>query len=238
MSKNSQSRPSPRIPNSFAQEQQAGGSPASRSRLTGGYMTYAIVGFGAIGQALARTFARKGIKVMVASTRPPEALAPLARGIGPTVVPTSLQDALEADVVFLAVPFSQHDEVAKRRPSWQGKIVVDVTNAFGVPVEELGGLPSSAAVARGLPGALLVKGFNHLAAKTLGADPDVNGGRRVVFLSSDDEQAAAQVKALAEELGFAPVWLGKLAEGGTLVQAHGQTWAPLIFQDLVKFDNK
>ncbi len=200
-------------------------------------MIYAIIGFGAVGQALARMFARKGIKVMVASTRPPEALAPQAREIGPTVVPTSLQDALEADFVLLAVPFSQHPEVAKSRPSWQGKIVVDVTNAYGVPVEELVGLPSSAAVARGLPGARLVKGFNHLAAKTLGADPDVKGGRRVVFLSSDDEQAADRVKALAEELGFAPVWLGKLAEGGALVQARGRTWAPLIFQDLVKFDN-
>lgn len=201
-------------------------------------MTYAIIGFGTIGQALARTFARKGLEVLVAGRRPPETLAPLAREIGLTVVPTSLQDALKADIVFLAVPFFQHAEVAQARSSWQGQIVVDVTNAFGVPVEQLDGLPSSAAVARGLPGARLVKGFNHLGAKTLGADPDVNGGKRVVFLSSDDEDAAAPVKALAEELGFAPVWLGKLAEGGALVQARGQTWAPLIFQDLVKFADK
>lgn len=200
-------------------------------------MTYAIVGFGAVGQALARMFARKGMEVLVASTRPPQALAPLAREIGPTVVPTSLQDALQADIVFLAVPFPKHHEVARARPSWQGKIVVDVTNAYGVPVEELGGLPSSGAVALTLPGARLVKGFNHLGAKTLGADPAVKGGRRVVFLSSDDEAAGTQVKTLAEQLGFAPVWLGKLAEGGALVQARGQTWAPLIFQDLFKFDN-
>jgi hypothetical protein len=42
------------------------------------------------------------------------------------------------------------------------------------------------------------------------------------------------VAALAEKLGFAPVKLGKLAEGGLLVQARGNTWAPLIFQDLFK----
>ena len=201
-------------------------------------MTYAIVGFGSVGQALARTFARKGMKVLVASRRSPEALAPQAQEIGPTIVPASLEDALEADTVFLAVPFSRHGEVARARPSWQGKTVVDVTNAFGVPVEDLDDLPSSAAVARGLPGARLVKGFNHLAAKTLGSDPHVKGGRRVVFLSSDDEDAAAPVKALAEELGFAPVWLGKLAEGGALVQARGQAWAPLIFQDFIKVDSE
>ena len=49
-------------------------------------MSYAIVGFGKIGQALAHAFARKNIEVTVASRRPPEALAPEARAIGPTVV--------------------------------------------------------------------------------------------------------------------------------------------------------
>lgn len=198
-------------------------------------MSYAIIGFGSIGQALARAFARKGIEVAVASRRPADALAPAAAAIGTGVIPASLEDALEADIIFLAVPFAQHAEVARARMSWEGKLIVDVTNAFGVPVEELGGLPSSAAVARGLPGARLVKGFNHLAAKVLDSDPAVNGGRRVVFLSSDDAEAAEPVKALAEQLGFAPVWLGDLAEGGALVQARDRSWGPLIFHDLVKF---
>jgi hypothetical protein len=43
------------------------------------------------------------------------------------------------------------------------------------------------------------------------------------------------VAALIEQLGFAPVQLGKLAEGGLLVQARGKSWAQLIFQDFVKF---
>jgi predicted dinucleotide-binding enzyme len=76
-------------------------------------MSYAIVGFGKIGQALAYAFARKNIKVAVASRRPPEALAPQARAIGPTVVAKSLRDALEADTIILAVPFGEHREVAK-----------------------------------------------------------------------------------------------------------------------------
>lgn len=68
-------------------------------------MSYAIVGFGKIGQALAHAFARKGINVTVASRRSPEELAPQARAIGPTVVAKSLQDALEADTIILAIPF-------------------------------------------------------------------------------------------------------------------------------------
>ena len=197
-------------------------------------MSYAIVGFGAVGQALARAFARKNIDVTVASRRPPEALAPQARAIGPRVIAKSLRDALEADTVILAIPFWEHREVAKALPGWEGKTVIDATNAFGVLPEELGGLPSSAVIAKAFTGARFVKGFNHLVAATLAADPIVEGGHRVAFLSSDDEDATAPVAALAKQLGFAPVKLGKLNGGGALVQARGRTWGQLIFQDLFK----
>ncbi|HYZ33344.1 MAG TPA: NAD(P)-binding domain-containing protein, partial [Crenalkalicoccus sp.] len=154
--------------------------------------------------------------------------------IGPTVVAKSLQNAVEADTIILAIPFREHREVAKALPSWEGKTVIDVTNAFGVPLEELDGLPSSAVIAKAFTGAKFVKGFNHLIAATLAADPIVEGGHRVVFLSSDDEEATAPVAALAKQLGFAPVKLGKLNEGGALVHARGRTWGQLIFQDLFK----
>jgi len=198
-------------------------------------MSSAIIGFGAVGQALARAFARKNIQVSVASRRPPEAIAPQAKAIGPTVTASSLQDALKAQIVILAVPFGLQNELAKAA-DWQGKIVIDATNAYGVAPDELGGLPSSVVNAQALVGSRLVKAFNHLPARTLAQDPDVKGGRRVTFLSSDHDDAASQVAALVEQLGFAPVKLGRLAEGGLLVQARESTWAQLIFQDLVKFD--
>ncbi len=196
-------------------------------------MSCAIIGFGAVGQALARAFARNNMEVAVASRRPPQALASQAQAIGSRVVPKTMQEAVEADTIILAVPFWEHREVAKALASWQGKTIVDAMNALA-PVEDLSGLPSSAFAAKAFPGARFVKGFNHLPAGTLGTDPKVEGGRRVVFLSSDDKDAAARVAALAERLGFAPVNLGRIDEGGTLVQARGKEWAPLIFQDLFK----
>ena len=199
-------------------------------------MSYAIIGFGNIGQALARAFARNGIDVAVATTRAPESFASAAAAIGPGIVPTTLAQALEADIVFLAVRFASHLEVAKALPTWQGKTIVDVTNAYGVAPEELGGQPSSSVVARAFAGGRLVKGFNHLAAAVLAQDPAVHGGRRVVFLASDDDDAAAEVGALAERLGFAPIKLGGLAQGGLLVQARGKSWGHLIFKDLTTFD--
>ena len=106
-------------------------------------MSYAIVGFGAVGQALARSFARKEIDVAVASTRAAKALALLAKAIGPTIAPKSLEESLEAEIVFLAVPFWSHRDVARAAASWEGKIVIDVTNAYGIAPEELDDLPSS-----------------------------------------------------------------------------------------------
>ncbi len=199
-------------------------------------MSYAIIGFGKIGQALAKAFARKGLELSVATTRDPEGFAADAAAIGPTIIPQTLAEAVKADIVFLAVRFQSHRDVAKALPTWKGKTIIDVTNAYGVPPEELGGQPSSRAVAQAFAGGRLVKGFNHLGAAVLAQDPAVHGGRRVVFLASDDDAAASEIGALAETLGFSPIKLGGLSEGGLLVQARGNSWGQLIFKDLVKFD--
>jgi predicted dinucleotide-binding enzyme len=197
-------------------------------------MSYTIVGFGKIGQALAHAFARKNMDVTVASRRSPADLQAQARAIGPKVVAKSLDEALKADTIFLAVPFGEHRAVAKALSSWEGKTIIDAMNSFPLPLEELDGLPSSAFVAKSFPSAKLVKGFNHLGAAKLATNPEVEGGYRVVFLSSDDDDAVAPVAELAKQLGFAPVKLGKLNEGGWLVHARGNTWGHLIFQDVFK----
>ncbi|WP_175833216.1 NADPH-dependent F420 reductase [Burkholderia cenocepacia] len=198
-------------------------------------MRYAIIGFGKIGHALARAFARNGIEVAVATTRDPQSFTADAAAIGPTIIPTTLAEAVKADVIFLAVRFESHPAVAKALADWNGKTVIDAMNTQA-PLDELDGLPSSAFVAKAFTGARLVKGFNHLAAGILGQDPAVHGGRRVVFLASDDDEAAAEVGTLAEQLGFAPIQLGGLSEGGWLVHARGKNWGRLIFKDLVRFD--
>ena len=199
-------------------------------------VSYAIVGFGKIGQALAKAFARNGIEVSVATTRDPGSFAADAAAIGPKIIPKTLAEAVKAVIIFLAVRFESHPDVAKALPTWKGKTIIDVTNAYGVPPEKLGGQPSSKVVAQAFTGARLVKGFNHVVAAVLDQDPAVHGGRRVVFLASDDDAAAEEIGALAENLGFAPIKLGGLSEGGLLVQARGNSWGRLIFRDLVKFD--
>lgn len=198
-------------------------------------MSYAIIGFGKIGQALAQAFGRSTIEVAVASRGSPEALAPRAQAISPHIVAQSLPDALKADTIFLAIRSESHPDLARALPSWEGKTLVDATNSQA-PLEQMGGLLSSAFVERLYAGAKVVKGFNHLGATALAMDPVGVGGHRVVFLASDDEAAGASVAALARRLGFAPVHLGRFDEGGALVHARGSAWGPLIFQDMFKQD--
>ena len=175
----------------------------------------------------------------VATTRAPESFASDAAAIGPGIKSKTLKEAIKADVIFLAVRFEQHPDVAKALPDWKGKTIVDVTNGYGMSSEKLGGQLSSAkAVAKAFAGGRLVKGFNHLGATVLGQDPAVHGGRRVVFLASDDDDAAKDIGVLAKSLGFAPIELGGLSEGGMLVQDYGSTWGRLIFKDLVQFEKK
>ncbi len=197
-------------------------------------MKYAIIGSGKIGTALARAFAGKNIEVGIANSRGPETLSSFAEELGPGVVPQSIQDAYEAEMIFLAVPFPAHKDVAKQFEKWNGKIVVDLTNALHVAPEELGGLLSSEVVSQAFVGARLVKAFNHLPAEQLGTNPSLPGQRQVVFVSSNDADASASVASVATQLGFAPVELGKLDKGGAPLHVLGGRPGGLLFQNLVK----
>lgn len=195
-------------------------------------MTYPIIGFGSIGQALAKAFARNGIDVAVATTRDPDSFAADAAAIGPTIIPKpSWKPSRRTSSFSLFV--SRGPDVGQALPSWQGKTVVDAMNS-NLPLEEMNGLLSSVFVTQAFSGAKLVKGWNHLLAATLATDPVVEGGHRVVFLSSNEADAIPPVAALAKRLGFAPVDLGRLDEGGALVHARGRIWGQLIFKDLFK----
>jgi 8-hydroxy-5-deazaflavin:NADPH oxidoreductase len=200
-------------------------------------MSYSIIGTGTVGKTLAAFFAKAGIAVALANTRGAETVEPVAKELGGNVVAKSLDDALEADVIFFAVGFLNFKDVGSAKPDWTGKIVVDVTNAFLLPQEvqdkELRGRLSSEVNAERVPGAKLVKAFNQLPVQVL-SSPVPNGGKRVVFISSDYEDASAEVVSLAEKLGFAPIEVGKIGEGGRLIQARNA----LVFQNLIKFEMK
>lgn len=197
-------------------------------------MKYAIIGSGKIGTALARIFACKNVEVAIANSRGPETLASLTKELGPSVQPVSIEEAHRAEMIFLAVPFTSHKEVAEESGDWSGKIIVDLTNALHVPPQSLGGRLSSEIVADAFVGARLVKAFNHLPAAQLGTNPSSPGQRQAIFVSGNDADANATVAALIDRLGLAPVDLGRLDQGGVPLHAVNGRPGGLLFQKLEK----
>jgi hypothetical protein len=198
-------------------------------------MKYAIIGSGAIGTALATQFSRKNIEVSVANSRGPDSLGELQSRLGRCIKPVTTQEAAQADIAILAVPFGTVAEVVKAFGSSRPRIVIDATNAIdflSFTPTDLGGRPSSAVVGETVAGSLLVKAFNTLPAKVLEAAPIEAGLRRTIFVSGDDAEACKAASSLIEALDFFPLYLGKLAEGGRLQEFGG----PLTLQNLLKKD--
>lgn len=193
-------------------------------------MTFSIIGSGNVGSALARQFARNNIPVGIANTRGPDSIAKLESELGGAVTAMTLQDALKADVIILAVPFMAHTSVAAASTNWTGKTIVDAMNTYGVPPEVIAGKASSDVVAAAFPGANVVKSLNQLPAKLLAASPIETGGRRVMFVAGNEANSTTAVVELVTKLGFAPIFVGKLNEGGVLLEKGG----PLVLQNLIK----
>lgn len=186
-------------------------------------MKFAILGTGAIGTALARRFVASGIAVSIANTKDPAILSDRTKNLGPLVTPVTSVQALLAEVVILGIPFDAVSDAVKG-VTWGNRIVVDATNAMEMPSftpRNLDGRPSSHVVAEAVPGARVVKAFNTLFAAMLEAEPKAVGGRRVLFLSGDEQAARATVSELIDSLGFAAVDLGSIAEGGRAQQFGG-----------------
>jgi len=68
-----------------------------------------------------------------------------------------------------------------------------------------------------VPGARVVKAFNHLQVELLPL-PKTAEGHRVLFYSGNDADAKAQVASLIAQLDFAGVDLGSLDSGGRLTE--------------------
>jgi hypothetical protein len=204
------------------------------STLFGGIFGAQVIGSGAIGTAFARTLSRAGVEATISNSRGPESLKDLVRELGPSIKARTREEAARADIVFVAVNWTKLRAAMANLPDWNGRIVIDANNPIEAPLfkpADLGGRVSSAVFADLVPGARVVKAFNHLRAEVLAADPGSDGGRRVLFYSGDDTAAKGEIAALIEKLGLAAIDLGPLEVGGRLAQFPG---GPLPNQNLVR----
>jgi predicted dinucleotide-binding enzyme len=184
-------------------------------------MTIGFIGLGHVGKALAAKSVQAGNRVILSNRSGPGALTGYVDALGPLATVGTVAEAAQAEVVFLAVPWASIGQALHGLPNWEGRIVVDATNpilADGTFVD-LGDKTSSELVAAQLPGARVVKAFNSLFAAWMADEPAQPAGKRVVFVSGDEADAKHTVKELIAAMGFAPIDLGGLVEGGRLQQA-------------------
>ncbi|MGD9921720.1 MAG: NADPH-dependent F420 reductase [Pseudorhodoplanes sp.] len=198
-------------------------------------MTIGIIGAGNIGAAFAKALGRAGIDAIISNSRGPDSLADLVREAGSSIRAGTREQTAEQDVVLVAVNWSKLPAALAGLPDFGGRIVIDANNPIEGPLfrpADLGGRVSSEVFAGFVPGARVVKAFNHLQPQLLSGDPGAQGGRRVLFYSGDDARAKADIGALIERLGFFGIDLGTLAIGGWLTQFPG---GPLSVHHLVRF---
>ncbi|MEQ9946390.1 NADPH-dependent F420 reductase [Pectobacterium aroidearum] len=199
-------------------------------------MTIGIIGAGSLGTNLSRAFANHGVEAILAGRQGPQALAALVAGLGPSIRAGTVEEAARQDIVVLAVRWEQLDATLAGLPAWNNRIVIDPTNPvvrvepgtpeadpannplapYGIKAVDLGSSHSSALVRARLPGARLVKAFNHFPVELLPQPQVAGGGQRVLFYSGDDAVAKAQVRTLIEKIGFFAADLGALDVGGPL----------------------
>lgn len=176
-------------------------------------MRIAIIGTGNMGTGLGRQFAAAGHEVVVGSRDAGRAKQKAAE-IGATGSGTYEEVVRDADAVLLAVNWWDVDGVLPRLGDLDGKILIDCTNPYTDNTyskhADLGGKAAAQVIQERLPGARVVKGWNHVFADIVNSTPDFGGVAASVFLASDDDEAKEAVAALARDAGYDPVDAGPL----------------------------
>jgi 8-hydroxy-5-deazaflavin:NADPH oxidoreductase len=157
----------------------------------------AIIGKGNVGKALAEGLRRSVNEVRFGSKDPREPVRDVA---------------IWGDVVFLAVPWGAHAQIAKSAGNaFDGKTVVDVSNIMTPSLELAIGFTTSGAeeLQKLIPKARVVKAFNTVFAGNMSTGK-VLGERLTVLVAGDDPGSKETVRGLAEEIGFDAVDAGPL----------------------------
>ncbi|WBB53817.1 NAD(P)-binding domain-containing protein [Verrucosispora sp. WMMD573] len=201
--------------------------------------TVGVIGFGKVGTVLARLARNAGHRVLAAGSGDPEAIVLTAEILTPGVETGWAHEVAEiADIVILAIPLRSHRQLPAAQLA--GKVVIDAVNHWletdGPRADWLDAQESSSEHLRdALPGARLVKGFNHLGYHDIDERPKPRGAadRIAIALASDDADALSRVAALVDDLGFDPVILGTLPLG-RMLEPGGPIFGDVLTAEALK----
>jgi 8-hydroxy-5-deazaflavin:NADPH oxidoreductase len=196
-------------------------------------MRIGTLGAGEVALAIAREALSRGHEIVLSSRSGPGALADKVTKLGSGASAATVEEAASLDCVLLAVPWKNVEAALRDLPEWNGRVLIDATNPFvetspRLVLADLRGIGASEIVAGLAPGARIVKAFNSIRMDRFNEGPIKDQGKRVIFVSGDDEESKRVIKGLIESFGFAAIDLGGLVTGGRIQQAGG----PLAGLDL------
>ena len=201
-------------------------------------MKVGFIGAGAVTGTFGRHLITSGHTVVVSNSRGPETLAKFVAELVPGAIAGTREQAVECDVVILAVHWVNVREALKGI-DWRGRILIDATNAHMDPKPDISlagvtrsraalkGRTSSEMVAEMAVGARLAKSISNMPMAWI-RDFSPNKPRTVIFASGDDTEAKQLVIELINRTGFVAIDLGPLVTGG----AMHEVGAPLSGLDL------
>ena len=186
-------------------------------------MHIGFIGAGKNAQTMARHLLCAGHHVTLSNAHGPETLAEVIADLGPGAAAGTREDAVDTDLAVLAVNWPDVAE-AVAGIAWDGKILIDATNAHAASPPDLspagiarsraalGGRTSSEMVAERVPGARVVKAISNIPMNWI-QDFSPTKPKTAIFVSGDDVEAKRVVIDLLDQMGFAGVDLGPLARG-------------------------
>ena len=183
-------------------------------------MTIGIIGAGHIGGTVAQQLVDAGHTVVLSNSRGPETLHEHIQALGPNATARTSTEAAEmGDIVMEAIPFGRVTGLPSE--ALAGKILVTASNYYpdrDGRIEAVDdGLTQSEWTAKQVGDARVVKAFNTIYWQHLRdqGNPSLPlDDRRVIPLAGDDRDAKARVSEMIESIGFAPLDMGSLREGG------------------------
>ncbi len=187
-------------------------------------MRIAVIGTGNMGTGLGRALAAAGHEVIVGSRDPDRAKA-VAKQLGAAGGVGYRTAAEEAEAVLLAVNWWDVEETLGALGSLEGKILIDITNPYAdATFSTLLDFPGSSGaqeLQKKLPGARVVKAWNHVPAPVVHSSPRFDGVAATVFVCGDHGGAKQAVISLARDLGYDPVNAGPLSSARYLEALAG-----------------
>ena len=190
--------------------------------------TVGILGAGKVGTVLARLLLASGYRVLIAGSGAPSRIELIVDVLAPgAVAATAEVVARESDIVILALPLGKSlpldGHASIPRDLLEGKLVIDAMNYWW----EIDGIrddlndprvSTSEIVRDSLPGARVVKAFNHMGYHDLDEGPQPSGtpGRKALGIAGDDDADVASVAALVDAVGFDAVIVGGLHDSISL----------------------